>query len=266
MLCGAALASRLPEASLRDAILRRLEGDTVEGLEHLFDALRRERVAVAAIHQRILEKNLLQADPKVAKGAAKWCEAMAERTEPWLRSLLVRAMEYWTEHEDPYPVRGAFVPDSPRAALLRSLLRADHLSLEQLANLTKDSRGDVVDAAVDGLVEIARGSSTQRRKLVEMIRNKRFGANCCERLLDVNLPYTARELSWLSRLRTDIDPDFRVFVVRRVFRHPRMCVAEARAKTVALTQDENGKVRDAAYEFLETAESENHSRRSTKTG
>ena len=256
LLWGAALASRLPEGRLREVILRRLEEDAVEGMQHLFDTLRREKVPVASTQQRILERSLLQSNPKVADGAAKWCEAMAGHAEPWLRALLVRAMEYWVEHEEPYPVGGGLVPDSPRETLLRTLLRADHYSLEKLANLTEDGRRDVADAAVDGLVEIARGSSKRRRELVEMIRNRRFGANVGERLLDVNVPYTARELSWLSRLRNDIDPDFRVFVVRRVFGHPRMCMAEARAKTVALTQDENGKVRDAAYEFLETAESE----------
>ena len=256
MLWGAALASGLPEESRREVILRRLADDTVEGMQHLFDALRRENVAVASIHQRILEEHLLQADPKVAVGAAKWCEAMAGRTEPWLPSLLVRAMEYWIEHEEPYPVGGGLVPDSPREALLRSLLRVGHVSLEELVNLTEDNRTDVADAAVDGLVEMARGSAKKRGDVVEMIRNKRFTASYCEKLLNVHVPYTARELSWLSELRDDRDPDFRVFVVRRVFGHPRVDVEEGRAKALVLTQDENGRVRDAAYQLLETAEGE----------
>ena len=258
LLWGAALANGLPEERRAEVTLRRLEGDTVEGVEHLFDTLRRENVAVAAIHRRILERNLLQADPKVAAGAAEWCEKMAGQAEPWLRSLLVKAMEYWVEHEEPYPDGGGLVPDSPREALLRTLFRTNHFSLEEIANMTDDNRRDVADAAVDGLVEIARGSSRRRRELVEMIRNKRFAASYCEKLLDVNVPYTARELSSLSELEDDRDADFRVFVVRRVFGHPRMDVEEARAKTVALTQDENGRVRDAAYEFLQTAESEDH--------
>ncbi len=249
---GAALAINLPDHGGRDLILRRLEGRPVEGLHHLFDLLLKDELALVPDHLRALETGLFDSSARTAASAARWCQGVAKASDAWLVPLLVRAMDHWLEHEDPYPVEGGLVPDSPRAGLLRALCAVDNLGLDQLTELSADTRRDVSDAAVDCLITYAIGSPDQRRGLVDMICAKRFPVNRCDRLLDAKIPYASAGLARLSALRNDSDAAFRAFVVRRVLVHPGMDPDEAASAAALMKDDENGNVRDAVYRFLDS--------------
>ena len=254
---GAALAMELPDHGGHGLILRRLEGRPVEGLHHLFDLLRNDQLTLVSAHLRVLENGFFASDAKTAVSAARWCQAVAKSSDAWLVSLLVRAMDYWLEREDPYPVGGGVVPDSPRAALLRTLCNVKRPRLHQLVELTAETRRDVSTCAVDCLIASATESPDLRNKLVNMICAKRFPVGVCNRLLDVKVPYTAADLSKLGAMRNDTDAAFRVFVVRRVFAHPGMDPDEAVSAAVFMKGDPNGDVRDAVYQFLDRSRPDN---------
>ena len=249
---GAALAMALPDHGGRDLILRRLEMQPVEGLHYLFDLLLKDELELVPAYLRVLENGLLVSGAKTAVSAARWCQGVAKASDGWLVPLLVRAMDHWLEHEDPYPVEGGLVPDSPREALLRTLCEVDKLGLDQLAQLSADTRSDVSDAAVDCLTAYAVESPDQRKKLVDMICAKRFQVRRCDRLLDSKVPYTAADLARLGALRNDSDAAFRAFVVRRVLAHPGIDPSESAAAAELMKGDQNGNVRDAVYQFLDS--------------
>lgn len=248
---GAALAMELPEHGGHELILRRLEGRPCKGLEHLFDLLRNDQLTLVPAHLTVLENGLFDSGATTAVSAARWCQAVAKSSDAWLVSLLVRAMNHWLEREEPYPVEGGVVPDSPREALLRTLCNIKRPSLQQLVELTADNRRDVSTCAVDCLITAAIESSDLRNDLVVMICAKRFPVGVCDRLLDVNVPYTAAALSKLGAMYSDADAAFRVFVVRRVFAHPGIDPDEAVSAASVMKGDQNGDVRDAAYQFLD---------------
>ena len=249
---GTALAMELPDHGGHELILRRLEGRPVEGLQYLFDLLRRDKLTLVPAHLSVLENGLFGSGVKTAVSAARWCQAVAKSSDTWLAPLLVRAMGYWLEHEDPYPVRNGVVPDSPREALLRTLYNVKRPSLHQLVELTADARSDVSTCAVDCLIASAIESPDLRNELVNMICTKRFPVGVCHRLLDVKIPYTAADLSKLGAMINDADAAFRVFVVRRVFTHPGIDPDEAAAAATLLKGDQNDDVRDAVYQFLDS--------------
>ena len=249
---GAALAMARPSHGSADLVLRRIEGQPVGGLHHLFDLLLQDKLELVPTHLSVLERGLFEAGAKTAVSAARWCQGVAKGSDTWLVPLLVKAMEYWRENEDPYPVDGGSVPDSPREALLRTWCEVTNVDLDQLGDLSADTRLDVSIAAVDYLIAYAIESPDQRRQLVDMICAKRFPVRRCERLLDTRIPYTAAELSRMGRMRNDSDAAIRAFVVRRVFRHPRMDAQEAASSAALLKGDPNGNVRDAAFRFLDS--------------
>lgn len=248
------LAVGLPDHGRRKLILQRLEGRPVEGLHRLFDLLREDQLALVPAHLRVLENGLFNSDAKTAVSAAQWCQAVGKSSDAWLVPILVRAMGHWLEHEEPYPVGGGVVPDSPREALVRTLYSVNRLDLRHLVELAEDTRSDVSSAAVDCLTVNATESVDQRRKLVDMICAKRFPVDLCERFLDVKIPFTAAELSKLGAIRNDSDAAFRAFVVRRLLTHPGMDPGEAASTASLMKDDENGKVRDAVYQFLNSTE------------
>lgn len=246
---GAALAAELPDHGARELILHRLEGRPVEGFHHLFNMLCEDQLILVPAHLRVLENGMFNSDAETAAAAAQWCRTVAKSSDVWLVPLLVRAMDYWLEQED----RPGSSADSPRGNLLRTLYSINGLDRHQLVELAADRRSDVKNSAIDCLVVDAIESTEQRRELVDMICAKRFPVGICDRLLDMKIPYAAAELSRLGVLRNDADPAFRVFVVRCVFTHPEMDPAEAASNAVLMKGDQNGNVRDAVYQFLDSA-------------
>ena len=246
---AAALSAEVPASN--EMLIQRLEGCAVEGLHHLFDRLNEQGCAITASHSAALENGLLYCGARTAASAAGWCEGMASSTDTWLVDLLESASRYWVEHEAPYPKSGGVVPDSPREALLRTRLRIAAPPFAELARLAGDSRRDVADAAIDGLVELATGSAHDRSKLVESILGKRFPVQQCRKLLGSNVPYGAEELVVLSGLCGDPDPAYRSVAVRGVLGHPEIDHEKAFAVADSMRSDTDGNVRDTVHRFLE---------------
>ena len=206
---------------------------------------------MAPSHLAILEKGLVNCGPKTAVSAALWCKDTASSTDSWLVSLIRSAITYWLENEEPYPKSGGTVPDSPRAALLRTLCSIASPTLEELVKLAKDSRSDVKDAAIDGVIGLAEASSDQKTSVVERILAKQFSLRQCKRLLDGSVPYSSEELSILCRLCRDQDPEYRIVAVRQVLTKPRLDPEKALAEANSMRDDTDGNVRDAVHQFLD---------------
>ena len=106
-------------------------------------------------HLAVLENGLVNCGAKTAVSAARWCEDSASSGDTWLVDLLRSASSYWLRNEEPYPESGGTVPDSPREVLLRTLCVIAPPAFEELVKLAGDSRSDVRDAAIDGVIGLA---------------------------------------------------------------------------------------------------------------
>ena len=243
----AALTATLPDGN--ELLLGRLRGRAEAGLHHLFDRLRETGRPVTQADLPALENGLLRCDATTAVAAARWCEAAASHDDAWLADLLGQAASHWLAHEE--PVGGFIVPDSPRAALLRTLCRVESPNLDELVELAGDSRRDVCDAALDGMVGLATGSAAARSNLVEYILGGRFPAQQCEKLLGISVPYSMQDLTALRGLCQSPEAKYRLVAAKRLLAHPGMDRAEARATAEAMRIDADGNVRDAAHRFLD---------------
>ena len=243
----AALTAALPDGG--EMLLGRLRGKGETGLHHLFDRLRKTGRPATRTDLPALENGLLKCDAKTAVAAAKWCEAAASEDDAWLGDLLGQAASHWLEHEE--PVSGIIVPDSPRAALLRTLCRVDPPALDELVELACDSRGDVCSAAIDGMVGLATDSPAERSSLVECILGERFPAEQCEKLLGSSVPYSTEDLTALRGLCQSPDAKYRLVAAQRLLAHPGVDPAEALAAAESMRTDEDGNVRDAAHRFMD---------------
>ena len=245
---AAALTAGLPDGC--ELLVGRLGGRDTAGLYHLFDRLKEQGWRVTASHLAVLENGLVNSGSTTAVSAARWCEDTASSTDAWLVDLLKSASRYWLENEEPYPEDGGIVPDSPREALLRTLCRIDPPAFEELVILARDPRSDVRDAAIDGVIGLARDSSDEKSRLLESIMAKRFSPRQCERLLDSGVPYHSDELSSLCDLCRDQDPAFRLVAVRGVVSHAKMDPERAFSVADSMRGDDDGHVRDAIHLFL----------------
>lgn len=229
----------------------RLGGRDTVGLHHLFDRLKEQGWRVMPSHLAVLENGLVSRSAKTAVSAARWCEDSASSADTWLVDLLRSASRHWLENEEPYPESGGTVPDSPRAALLRTLCGIAPPAFEELVSLARDPRSDVRDAAIDGAIGLAGDSCDAKSILVETIMAKRFSPRQCEKFLDSSVAYRSEELSILCDLCRDQDPAYRLVAVRRVLTHPEMDPKMALAAADSMRGDDDGNVRDAVHQFLD---------------
>ena len=234
-----------------ELLMYRLGGRDTVGLHHLFDRLKEHGWRVTPSHLAALENGLVSQGAKTAVSAARWCEDSASSADTWLVDLLRSASRYWLENEEPYAESGGTVPDSPRAALLRTLCGMAPPAFEELVSLARDPRSDVRDAAIDGAIGLAGDSCDAKSILVETIMAKRFSPRQCEKLLDSSVTYRSEELSILCDLCRDQDPAYRLVAVRRVLTHPEMDPEKALAAADSMRGDDDGNVRDAVHQFLD---------------
>ena len=246
---AAALTAELPDGC--ELLIHRLGRRDTAGLHHLFENLKKQDCRIARSHLAVLEKGLVNRGAKTAVSAARWCQDTASSGDTWLVDLLRSASSYWVEHEEPYPTSGGVVPDSPREALLRTLCRIAPPAFDELVDLTGDPRSDVRDAAIDGVIRLAAGSSDEISRVVESIVAKRFSARQCERLLSSDVPYRPEELMSLCGLCSDQDPSYRLVAVRRVLTHQAIDPEKALAVANSMRNDDNGNVRDAVHQFFD---------------
>ena len=234
-----------------ELLVHRLSGRNTAGLHHLFENLKDRGCQITPSHLPILKKGLVNRGAKTAVFAARWCQHAASSGDTWLVDLVRSASNHYAKHEDPYPKNGGTIPDSPREALLRTLCRIDPPAFEELVGMTIDPRIDVRDAAVDGIIGLAKNSSEERLRVVKSILAKRFSLTQCEKILNSDLPYLSQELSSLCGLCSDQDPSYRIVGVRRVLTHHALDREKAMAVANAMRSDEDGNVRDAVHLFLD---------------
>lgn len=248
---AAIMATELPDHKGYELILARLNESLTADAYYLFEQLVESEFPVEQLHAELLERGLLSSAAKIAESAAKWCSSSVDRSDTWLLPLLRKAFHYWIENEQPYPKRGGVVPDSPRATLYRAMRAIDDFKFDQLTELSRDTRPDVSELAIQDLVRLVIGSDDDRSQLVGEICANRFPSALCAKLFDSSIPYSQDNLTKLCGLLEDSDPDYR-HVAMDILSHPGMNRVEAVRLATHMKNDADGNVRDAAHRCLDT--------------
>jgi len=95
---------------------------------------------------QLLLRGIRHGEASVAVSAAEALEKIESFApeEQDIRGLL----QYWKEHEAPYPAVSGAVPPSPRAPLLRKLSKTVRVSIEESLEWLNDDRSDVREVAL----------------------------------------------------------------------------------------------------------------------
>ena len=221
----AKIAGELPHHESHELILARLREPLTPGVHYLFELLAEEEFPVDQSYIDILKLGFMSSSPKVAESAAKWCKAGADGSEGWLRRLLRQAFKFWTKNEQPYPEKGGVVPDSPRKEIYCALQAIDNFKFDELVKLALEKRRDISDLAMKDLVSLVSKSDDDRNRLVDELCARRFPPTRCKEFFDVRIPYSQENLTALSALLKDDDPDFRCGGIR-ILSHPNIVPSE----------------------------------------
>lgn len=229
--------------------LERLSVDLVPGCEYLFDLL--------GEHDLLLEEKLytaiqngLSSDDNIAVEAAKVAYKVANPGDIRLISILHKAFEYWKKEENPYPKGGGVIPKSPRACLLKSLIKASDLGFDDLKTHTTDSRPDVQDVAIEEIVCCVSDSDGPRMEFLEDIDQEELSASILRKAIPDMGSFSQEEWDKIAILLTHKKPSIR-FAAMTVLEAP--AIDPVTVKTIArkLTSDVEQEIVDKAFRILE---------------
>lgn len=145
------LLAALPKDVAVGMTIQRLKQDLVWGARYLYTALQELDVEMSADLMDALVNGLSSRFVKNAVAAAELIEHLARKDCTELMPLIQSSLEYWLEHEEPYPSKGGTVPDSPRAHLVGAWLKIEVPDLLQFRKWLDDTRSDVRDQGKQAL-------------------------------------------------------------------------------------------------------------------
>jgi hypothetical protein len=251
---AAAVADGVSENHGQSLILKRLlEGEIIGGCEYLYESL---KPPFSSGHAEAVRRGLSCKSARVARAAAEFALNLAIPDEfaAELRSYFTA----WISKEEPYPKESGVIPNSPRDALAKILVKSFSPDLEFLISLATDDRRDVRTAAHAAIIEgmtqtvpfreriireteldklepsilraaIAKGvfSSKEAERLAQLFRSKvvrvRYAALP---LLEANLLPPERLDAECALLRSDPNMDIREGVSRMLKKRDRPVVGE----------------------------------------
>lgn len=204
---AAQLCLQLPEHIRLQLLLDRLEKPLVPGCQHLYAALAQEPLPLSNQLLRILRNALLVYNgPRTATAAAQVAERYVAESDE-IKEMLAGSFEAWREKEEPYPVNGGTVPDSPREQILKVLLKRDDFDKFLLLHYVNDTRRNVADVAADALLQ-ALSSGMLRNEFLDGLDNGSVPPHLLKRALKQKVNFESLQLqlirSFLTRSSTEL--------------------------------------------------------------
>lgn len=207
------LAGRLGDRGNK-LMIDRINGSKVDGLEYLFNKLRKVDLVWCDDVLRALRTGLFSESALVAKEAALMAAAYKGSGASYLTDLLEQAYQHWLVHEKPYPKESGTVPITPRGALIQAMIATNMCTDERLMEGLVDPHLDVSEAAIDGLIDRMAVCDRMQVHLVDRVLARKVPAKRLNALLLKDAAISRQLVEKMLVLLDDNDPKYRVAACR----------------------------------------------------
>lgn len=256
---AAVFTKALPRPQAAELLLSQLQNPPRPGAHHLFDALAEYASAATNAEERetdleafargnverALCNGLLSDDATIAQSAAKLAAALPDPSQHARLPLLRQAYAFWQQHEEPYPIDTGPIPDSPRAELLRILLRATRPTFDELLTYAVDPRSDVRDVAIPYLLAEITADPNAADRFLAAIATEQIPPRLLQDALARSVELTDSQRQTVLALLKHESSTVRyaaLGILNRRYLAPDLIAREARG----LTTDPNASIRDRA--------------------
>ncbi|WP_020563526.1 NACHT domain-containing protein [Methylosarcina fibrata] len=249
LLAAAHLMSHIDVADALLLIRNRLLDTMSDGCEALFEKLGElDNVMEDKDILQYIENGLLCMNPKVAISATELASKVAVSGTTDITTLIRKAYCHWQVHEEPYPVSGGVIPDSPRSLLAKAMLLADVVDDTELISMASDSRSDVKDVSKESLNERLNESESLRDLFLSEILNGKLELDLLSNALKKKTQFSPNQCVLIRTLLQHDNPMFRYAAIP-ILAEPYSTVAEIKQHLQILSQDSEADIREIAREL-----------------
>ncbi|MDD5272521.1 MAG: hypothetical protein PHU14_07370 [Methylovulum sp.] len=238
-----------PQETLK-LLCQRLRGSMTNGCEALFKKLTEfaDILEAEEIFQ-LLQNGLLCTNPKIAIAAAEFAVQVINLKGIDIMALLSEAHQHWVKHEEPYPVSGGVIPDSPRSLLVKAMLLAGAVDDKVLIEMATDSRSDVCKISEEALFERLEQSEELRDLFLNSIFSGKLELNLLTQALRKKIFFSANQCVLIREKLENEDATIRYAAIR-ILAEPYSTADEIELYARRMIADSEQDIREIAYELL----------------
>ncbi|MDO9104895.1 MAG: NACHT domain-containing protein [Methylovulum sp.] len=238
-----------PQETLK-LLCQRLRRSMTNGCEALFKKLSKfvDILKPEEIFQ-FLQNGLLCTNPKVAIAAAEFSAQIVNQKAMDITALLSEAHQHWLEHEEPYPVSGGVIPDSPRLLLVKAMLLAGAVDDNVLIEMASDRRSDVREVSEEALFERLEQSEPFRDLFLNSIFSGKLELNLLTQALKKKIFFSAHQCVLIREKLESDDATIRYAAIR-ILAEPYSTADEIELYARRMTADPEQEIREIAFELL----------------
>jgi hypothetical protein len=241
-------ARKMDAAEAETATRQRLLLPLAPGCHHLIDLLSElEPTAdgqLGDIIRHCLTGGYVRSSASAARLAARFGRGSGVAAQD-----LVRAYDYWEEHEEPYPDKGGRVPETPRNAILEALSAMGHVDSDFLIRAARDRHFDVRKAAGDAVIERMRSDPGMRATLLRHVKSGSAPAGLLRDAIREGTSFSDHEKDEIAAFLESTEPRLRLAALE-LLRHDDEWLGRHRSLVRTLCSDPEAEIREIAETLL----------------
>lgn len=250
LITAAHLMSQIDVADALLLIHNRLLSTMSDGCEALFEKLGEFGNVMEGMDiLQYIENGLLCMNPKVAIAAAELASKVAVSRATDITALISKAYCHWQVHEEPYPVSGGIIPDSPRSLLAKAMLLAKVVDDSEFISMLADSRSDVQEVAKESLRERLDQSESFRDLFLREITSGKLELDLLSKALKNKAQFSMNQCA-LIRGMLQHDSSIIRYAVIPILGEPYSTIEEIEHHLQVLSEDSEADIREIARELL----------------
>jgi len=206
---AASLAQALPPEVGERLVRAALKVAQKPGAEYLFEFLSQRELREDEELLGIVRAGLNGKSARIAKAAAKLALSISKVGFKELSDMLRSAYAHWQVHEQPYPVEGGVVPESPREEIVKALLVSSVLTDDELFQIASDRRPDVQGAVKASILDRIRTNEAFRRAFLVRTKDASVPNRILIDALRNKQPLSADEIAIILAMSSSPSPKVR---------------------------------------------------------
>lgn len=248
LLASSELCLQLEAPLKSELLLDRLEKQPLQqGCQYLFGALARLPLSLDKRLLSILQSGLLTSGPLTATEATKVAEKYVDGHTS-VAILLQEAFDLWIEKEEPYPVNGGTIPNSPREEILKVLLKCESFEKQLLLRYVNDVRSDVSKVASLALLEVLKDGSLCD-EFIDGIENGDLKSKLLKQALQQNVHFTDTQIHTICSFLSRPLPDLRLAAMQ-ILCNRYLSKEEVKERATNLLNDPDPEIQERSRRLL----------------